>query len=114
MVPSNLCSTAQYTVYVSTSGASACVWRACLLSAVYRVPDYTGEPTESDEMKPVWMHPHKIPYDKMWADDIHWYPLLLRGATFHGVFAFKDTHTLVWHNLKEVQQLEKVTQMDLL
>lgn len=42
------------------------------LFAVFHVPDFTGEPTESDEMAPVWMDQAHIPYDKMWADDIHW------------------------------------------
>jgi hypothetical protein len=44
----------------------------CCCAAVYRVPDFTGEPCESQEMAPVWMHPQELPYDKMWADDRWW------------------------------------------
>jgi hypothetical protein len=45
---------------------------ASAAAAVYRVPDFTGEPSESQEMAPVWMHPQDLPYDKMWADDRWW------------------------------------------
>eukprot|EP00878_Enallax_costatus_P012396 GHUV01012946.1.p1 GENE.GHUV01012946.1~~GHUV01012946.1.p1 ORF type:complete len:181 (+),score=34.31 GHUV01012946.1:92-634(+) len=72
---------------------------------VFHVSDYIGEPTESEEMAPVWFAHAEIPYDRMWADDIYWYPIFLKGAVFQGLFAFEDTHRLVWHNLREVQEL---------
>ncbi|WIA09333.1 hypothetical protein OEZ85_008740 [Tetradesmus obliquus] len=81
---------------------------------VYRVPDYTGEPCESQEMAPVWMHPQELPYDKMWADDRWWYPVFLRGASFQGVFAFTNTTQLVWHNLQEVEEPGKLPATELL
>lgn len=31
-----------------------------------------AEPTESDEMAPVWFDCEEIPLHKMWADDEHW------------------------------------------
>ena len=40
----------------------------------------------TDEMAPAWFLPAQVPYDKMWADDIHWCgfeekgPCLMRGA----------------------------------
>ena len=37
----------------------------------------------------------------MWADDKYWYPLLLAGKHFKGVFHFKDTHTLMNYELTE-------------
>lgn len=71
--------------------------------AVFCATELSGVPVETEEMAPVWTPIDQIPYDRMWADDVHWYPLFLQGASFEGVFAFTDTHKLVWHRLKEVQ-----------
>lgn len=75
------------------------------LFAVFQIPEYTGQPTELQEMKPVWFETADIPYHQMWADDIHWYPLLLNGHRFQGVFGFRNTHELVWHKVQTVTQL---------
>lgn len=40
------------------------------------------EPVESDEMLPKWFPVNCLPYDKMWADDIHWMPTLLKSKKF--------------------------------
>jgi hypothetical protein len=72
---------------------------------VFSCEDYAGEPTETDEMAPVWMMPNEIPYNKMWADDVFWYPLFLQNKLFEGLFAFENTHSLVWHHLQQVEQL---------
>lgn len=57
---------------------------------VYRAEGCSGTPTETDEAVPIWTQRDKIPYDKMWADDITWLPLLLKGETFTGHFVFDD------------------------
>ena len=54
-----------------------------------------------------WFEESEIPLDKMWADDKHWYPLFLAGKHFEGTFHFKDTHTLVRHELTEVADAAK-------
>ena len=46
-----------------------------------------------------------IPYDKMWQDDIFWYPLLLENKCFLGTFDFVNTTTMVSHKVEEVDQL---------
>jgi hypothetical protein len=53
-------------------------------------------------MAPIWFSRHEVPFEKMWADDIHWYPLFFAGKLFRGIFHFKDTHTLGEYGLKEV------------
>uniref|UniRef100_A0A7S0RFV9 Uncharacterized protein n=1 Tax=Chlamydomonas leiostraca TaxID=1034604 RepID=A0A7S0RFV9_9CHLO len=68
---------------------------------VFVVRQFTGQPSESDEMAPEWYAYDSIPFDNMWADDVHWYPLLLVGKSFRGLFAFQDTTKLVWHTLSE-------------
>jgi 8-oxo-dGTP diphosphatase / 2-hydroxy-dATP diphosphatase len=69
-------------------------------AAVFHVPNFSGEPRESEEMAPGWWEPAALPYDEMWADDRFWYPLYLRGQCFRGLFAFEQTHNLVWHELQ--------------
>lgn len=62
-------------------------------------------PSETEEMRPEWFRTEDIPYDKMWADDKHWYPLFLAGKRFEGEFHFKNTHTLVDYQIREVDVL---------
>jgi len=52
---------------------------------LYRAEEYSGHVTESEEMRPEWFSTQlnggggfaPIPYERMWADDILWMPLLL-------------------------------------
>lgn len=66
---------------------------------LFAVTAATGEPVESDEMLPQWFSVHSLPFDQMWADDIHWMPYFLRGVQFEGTFHFKDVHTLLEHKI---------------
>ena len=63
--------------------------------------DFSGEPKESDEMRPQWFHVDEIPYDQMWPDDKHWLPLFLAGKSFRGNFIFDDSDNIVDYNLRE-------------
>ncbi|MEE2757944.1 MAG: 8-oxo-dGTP diphosphatase [Myxococcota bacterium] len=57
---------------------------------VFRAGNFDGEPTETDEAKPIWYDVDKIPFDEMWADDVMWMPALLAGKPFFGRFLFDD------------------------
>jgi len=72
---------------------------------VFRVSDFSGEPQESDEMLPKWYHKDELPYDVMWVDDKHWFPLFLLGKKFRAKFHFKDHDTILEHFLEEVDAL---------
>jgi len=61
---------------------------------VFLAHDFEGEPQETDEALPFWISLDAIPYDKMWADDRHWLPLLIRGAHFTGYFEFDGEQLL--------------------
>jgi 8-oxo-dGTP diphosphatase len=64
---------------------------------------WKGEPVESREMKPVWFSLEAIPFDKMWADDAHWLPLVLRGKGIEATFTFKaDNETIDMASIKDV------------
>lgn len=56
--------------------------------AVFLARKFEGEARETDEAVPLWTPLDAIPYDKMWADDRYWLPLLLRGDKFAGFFEF--------------------------
>jgi 8-oxo-dGTP diphosphatase len=47
-----------------------------------------GEAIETDEAIPMWTPIDAIPYDEMWADDVHWLPRVLRGEKVTGWFEF--------------------------
>jgi 8-oxo-dGTP diphosphatase len=49
---------------------------------------FEGKLTESYEGKLRWFKKDSMPYDTMWADDVHWLPLLLQGKKFQGTFIF--------------------------
>lgn len=72
---------------------------------IFRVLKYEGEPTESEEMKPAWFHPDEIPFAEMWPDDIHWFPMFLRGSKFRGRFLFGEEDVVLEKELVEVPEL---------
>lgn len=55
---------------------------------VFVARDFEGEPVETEEAVPFWTPVDSIPYDRMWADDAHWLPLVLDGAYVEGKFEF--------------------------
>ena len=72
---------------------------------VFATDEIQGEPVETDEMAPAWWGYDEVPFDKMWADDKHWYPLLLAGKKFVGDFDFQQTHTMTSMALDEVAEI---------
>ncbi|KAM8960417.1 oxidized purine nucleoside triphosphate hydrolase [Pelodytes ibericus] len=75
---------------------------------IFRTDEFTGEPTESEEMRPQWFDLEKIPFDGMWPDDILWIPLLLQKKTFRGYFKFEGHDTILDYTLEEVDEVEDV------
>jgi 8-oxo-dGTP pyrophosphatase MutT (NUDIX family) len=69
---------------------------------VWSVNGFEGGPRESDEMVPRWFSTREIPFDEMWPDDRHWFPLFLNGKKFKGTFKFKDPSTLLDSKVEEV------------
>lgn len=60
---------------------------------VFRAKKFSGQPQETEEMRPQWFEIKDIPYEKMWADDIFWLPLLIAGQKFQGEFIFDKPST---------------------
>jgi 8-oxo-dGTP diphosphatase len=64
---------------------------------VFVANEYTGELVETDEALPIWTPLESIPYEEMWADDIHWLPGVVSGGTFRGYFHFDGEKMLSKH-----------------
>ena len=67
---------------------------------IYKAEEFEGEPIESEEMRPEWFSVDDIPFDTMWPDDKHWFPLFLEGKNFKGKFLFQDFDTIVDYTLE--------------
>ncbi|MDX1579407.1 MAG: 8-oxo-dGTP diphosphatase [Gemmatimonadota bacterium] len=59
-----------------------------ILIHVFLAEELEGEPRETEEAVPRWVPVDDIPYDRMWADDRYWLPLLLDGRHFEARAAF--------------------------
>jgi 8-oxo-dGTP diphosphatase len=62
--------------------------------SVFVADGFVGTPGETDEAVPLWFPVDAIPFDEMWADDVLWVPLMLRGVPFDGRWIF-DGETIV-------------------
>ncbi|KKT88227.1 MAG: hypothetical protein UW87_C0016G0019 [Candidatus Moranbacteria bacterium GW2011_GWC2_45_10] len=66
---------------------------------------YEGEIIETEEMRPAWFEFGKIPYVKMWPDDIFWLPLMLEGKKFEGKFVFGEDGEILEHEIRETDEV---------
>jgi len=71
---------------------------------IFRATDFSGEPIESEEMKPEWFDEDKVPFEKMWSDDPYWFPLFLEGKKFKGHFLFDDNDQILENNLEVIEE----------
>lgn len=58
-----------------------------------------GEPIETEEAVPLWTPLDRIPYARMWADDLLWLPHLLEGRHIDASFLLEGDSLLGWHVL---------------
>jgi 8-oxo-dGTP diphosphatase/2-hydroxy-dATP diphosphatase len=72
---------------------------------IFKVLEFSGTPTETEEMKPQWFPVSGIPYNTMWPDDIFWMPLFLEGKKFTGRFLFGKGDTIQEQLLEEVPKV---------
>lgn len=72
---------------------------------VFRAERFSGEPVETEEMRPQWFGVDEIPFGEMWSDDILWFPLLLGRKKFKGSFLFDQAHAIIAQELAEVRGL---------
>lgn len=69
---------------------------------IFRCEKYSGEPIETEEMKPQWFAFSEIPYQDMWANDRVWVPLFLEGKMIRGQVNFDapGTQNILSHSIE--------------
>ena len=67
-----------------------------LSCSVFTAGRYTGTLRETEEAKPFWCSEGEIPFERMWADDRLWIPLMLSLTPFRGFFLFQDDAMSDW------------------
>jgi 8-oxo-dGTP diphosphatase / 2-hydroxy-dATP diphosphatase len=72
---------------------------------VYVATEWTGEPIESDEMKPEWFNISNIPYSDMWPDDQYWLPQVLDGQLISADFKLDENDVILSHDVKTVETI---------
>ncbi|CAL1535642.1 unnamed protein product [Lymnaea stagnalis] len=68
---------------------------------VFQASKYTGEPIETEEMRPQWYKESEIPFHLMWPDDELWFPYLLSGKQFEAFFLFRGMDVVLEYWIKE-------------
>lgn len=68
--------------------------------SIFTATDYEGTPTESEEMAPVWFDLNKIPYTRMFPDDYHWLPEILKGNYVTGTFKYDINLNILDHKIE--------------
>ncbi len=66
---------------------------------IFKSVEFSGEPTESDEMRPQWFSVDQIPFTEMWTDDIYWLPLFLKNIKFTARFLFDEKDQVLEHTI---------------
>jgi mutator protein MutT len=79
--------------------------RSDMVVHTFRCTQWEGEPMESDEMAPQWFDQTEIPYDRMWADDRYWLPLVLAGKKLSTEFTFDHEQNMLAYAVNEVEKL---------
>ncbi len=74
----------------------------------FRVDDYDGKEQDSTEMQVAWFELDKIPYPKMWPNDVYWMPMLLQNKLFSGEFFFNQKYEIIKHNIEQVSKLNRL------
>ncbi len=72
---------------------------------VYVTEKWSGEPVESEEMKPEWFSVDQIPFDVMWPDDKFWVPYIVEGKLVKGGFTFGEGDVILEQEVNRVESL---------
>jgi ADP-ribose pyrophosphatase YjhB (NUDIX family) len=82
-----------------------------MVCPVYVIRNFEGQPTESEEVVPIWFDVKNIPYSQMWPDDAHWFPKVLEGKKVYGEFIFDEIYgtnpKLLDHKVKITSSLKQ-------
>jgi 8-oxo-dGTP diphosphatase len=55
---------------------------------IFTTTDWTGEPAESEEIRPQWFPVAVLPFGQMWDDAPRWLPRVLAGERLRATFTY--------------------------
>jgi len=56
--------------------------------AIFTAGHWSGEPAETDEIRPQWFDVSDLPFDQMWDDAPRWLPRVLAGERLRATFSY--------------------------
>jgi 8-oxo-dGTP diphosphatase len=68
---------------------------------IYLVDEWTGEPQETDAIKPIWVNRNELPESQMWEDNLYWVPMVLEGKQIDATFLYNDEQKIAEHSMIE-------------
>lgn len=74
---------------------------------IFLVREFSGEPQETEEMRPAWFDIKDIPYNNMWTVDRYWLPQVLGGKKIRGrvLYDNKELMNILGKDLREVSEI---------
>ena len=69
---------------------------------LFLTTEWQGEPSESDEMKPMWYDQNDIPYAEMFGDDPYWLPQVLAGEKVKCFFKFDKDFKMIEYKVEKL------------
>ena len=69
---------------------------------LFLTTEWQGEPSESDEMNPMWINKSEIPYDEMIGDDPYWLPRILAGEKVKCFFKFDENFKILEYKVQNL------------
>ena len=58
-------------------------------------------------MRPQWWPMSGVPFEDMWADDRHWFPIIAQDQCFQGKALFRGTEAMLDIQLSTVDVLDE-------
>ncbi len=57
---------------------------------IFFCDSWSGDPKESEEMRPEWFATDSLPFAEMWSSDAHWLAEAIEGKQIHGSIVFGE------------------------
>jgi methionine--tRNA ligase beta chain len=71
---------------------------------VFVADKWEGEPSESEEVRPIWTGIKSLPLDKMWPDDRYWLPDVLGGKMIKAAFLYGENEEILDHYVETLSE----------
>lgn len=67
---------------------------------IFQARVWSGDPRETEEMRPQWFALNAIPFDSMWPDAQLWFPWMLRGESFIADIRVEAGNKVISHSIR--------------